>query len=69
MWLERRNERGKWVFDTVETLTLHIQPKISLQIQREAPMTNESDTHFLIITVFHGGLQVPVNGLVSFVQN
>lgn len=23
MWLERRNERRKWVFDTVETLTLH----------------------------------------------
>lgn len=23
MWLKRTDERGKWVFDTVETLTLH----------------------------------------------
>lgn len=25
---ERRNERGKWVFDTIESLTLHMQPRI-----------------------------------------
>lgn len=36
MWLKRTNERGKLVFDTVETLTLYTQPKIGLQMQREA---------------------------------
>lgn len=43
MWLERRNER-KWVFDTVEILTVSTEPKIC---QKRGLLMNESDTFFL----------------------
>lgn len=56
MWLKRRNESGKWDFDTVETLTLHMAKDLSADTEGGSLM-NESDTHFLIVNVFHGATE------------